>query len=1082
MDKNKIFTVANAHLDTVWRWDLKKTIEEYLPDTLEKNFYLFKKYPDYKFNFEGAYRYELIEEYYPSYFNELKHYIDEGKWNVCGSSYESNDVNIPSPESIIRNFLYGNEYFKTKFGKKSTDVFLPDCFGFGYALPTIANHCNLKGFTTQKLTWGCAYPIPFDIGVWKGIDSSSIYACLNAQSYRYKFNDDVRGDINIINKISDNANKNNLPWTLSLYGDGDFGGAPDEESVYNVCKSSNIKNDHTEVLISSADDIYNSLDKLDNNIKNRLSIWNNELVMTNHGVGAYTSRGMSKRLNSKNEIMADICEKGCVLANCLCNNKYPHKIIDSAWKRIIKHQFHDDITGTSSMEVYNDSWNDYYVSINQFKNEYESSVHEIAKKLNTSWIKECGIIVNNPTTFESTQAVKAHIKLKHNTKFIKIFDVKGNEIPCQIVDKNGKEFDIIFLATVSGNGYKVYDARCSDKPCNLKSDLHITEHSLENKNYKVLLNKNGDIASIIDKNLKVQLLSSPIKLALLHNIGALDYPSWELRKDDLDKSPYGYANSPTFKIIDNGPARISIEVERQLGNYSIVKQIISLDSQSEYVNIYNYVDWNERRSLLKAQFPFTCRNKLASYDLGVGFIKRPNNSIDLYEVPAQKWADISDDFNQYGVSILSDCKYGWDKPNDNTLRLSCIHTPTGAYSNDARQDLQDIGRNIFSFAIYSHKSNNLANTQIVSETFNKPMLAFQTNCKNETKLDDLSLVKINNKNIIIKAIKKSQDDKTIIVRLNEISGEEQKNIQISFLNKIKKASEVYGNEEYKSNVDILNGNITFDIKPFEIKSFAIELESNNNDIDELYKTLDLEYNTNGITNDESKVNVILQGSGCSLPQELLDREIKVANIPFKIENKNLSKNMVVMRDQTIKLPEGSKKLYMIAASTLGNRKIAVKCDNIEKSFTIDDMKEPYGSWDMVGLNQTAYLKNSNVAMVFTHTHHPSGNLTNEKAYFYLYELDVRNCNSITLPSENRAIIMAMTISFDANETKLVTNINDDIDTKYEFKKLPPIDKIVDKAKFATIKAGEVQKALKKDKFNINKKSNILKNIIKSIHK
>ena len=137
---------------------------------------LVKKLPEYVFNFEGAYRYELMEEYYPEQFEKLKEYVAKGNWYPCGAGWENGDVNVPSPEALFRNFLLGNEYFNKKFGIRSRDVFLPDCFGFGYALPSIARHANLYGFTTQKLSWGSAYGQPFDIGKWYGPDGKYIIA------------------------------------------------------------------------------------------------------------------------------------------------------------------------------------------------------------------------------------------------------------------------------------------------------------------------------------------------------------------------------------------------------------------------------------------------------------------------------------------------------------------------------------------------------------------------------------------------------------------------------------------------------------------------------------------------------------------------------------------------------------------------------------------------------------------------------------------------------------------------------------------------------------------------------------------
>lgn len=162
-----LHVVATAHLDTQWRWTIQTTIDEYIKNTLHDNFRLFERYPDYRFSFEGAFRYELMKEYYPTDFERVRGYVGTGQWNVTGSSYDAGDVNIPSPESLFRHILYGNGFFKREFGKSSVDIYLPDCFGFGYALPTIERHAGLKAFSTQKLTWGSFVGVPFDIGMWK---------------------------------------------------------------------------------------------------------------------------------------------------------------------------------------------------------------------------------------------------------------------------------------------------------------------------------------------------------------------------------------------------------------------------------------------------------------------------------------------------------------------------------------------------------------------------------------------------------------------------------------------------------------------------------------------------------------------------------------------------------------------------------------------------------------------------------------------------------------------------------------------------------------------------------------------------
>lgn len=1084
MEKKKVYAVATSHLDTVWRWNLATTIKEYLPDTLEKNFDLADKYPHYKFNFEGAFRYQLAEEYYPKHFEYLKGLIEKGSWNVAGSSYENGDVNIPSPEALFRNIIYGNGYFKEKFGKESCDIFLPDCFGFGYALPSIMKHAGLKGFTTQKLSWGSAYGVPFDLGLWQGVDGSKVYACLNAQSYRYKFSGDIRGDISVINKITQNAFESGIPQTLHLYGTGDWGGAPTEESVQAIEESveKNAGSDF-EVVSATSDEIFRDLDKLPKSETARLKTWNNELLMTSHGAGAYTSRAMNKRLNAQNENIADIAEKMCIAAEANGVYKYPKENLNRAWKRVIQHQFHDDITGTGNMDIYIDGQSDYYASLSDFETELDGAAGAMANELNTSFVTECGVAVYNPSPFRRKNAVSAHIKLVHNSTFVKVLDATGKEVPSQIIKKSGKEFDIVFIADVNAMGYAVYDVVPANKACKIKTDLAVSLHTLENEKYRVIFNKNGDLATVIDKKNNINVLDAPIKMAGLSDIGDLPYPAWEMRKKDLDKEPEFFANSPEFEIIEAGPARIAIKVSREL-DHSFIDQIIYLESGGEFIRVENTVDWRNRRTMLKAVFPFSCYNKTASYDLGLGVIKRENNSEKLYEVPAQKWADITAGSGKYGVSVFSDCKYGWDKPSSNTLRLTCLHTPTGAFTKQARQDLLDIGRNNFAFGIFSHEGGFANGTQRQSEIFQKPLIAYQTSSRREGSLESgYSFLKINNENAILRCCKLAEDGDGIIVRINEGSGEALKNVELTFAARILEASECLANEQAIKKADSKSKKLKFDLAPYGIKTFRIKLETPDKKGRENFKKLDLKYNSKGFTKNESMRNVILQGSGCSLPAELCPQGFTAGGVSFKMPDTQASSDVMVARGQTIDLPKSMTKLYIAAASTLGDRDATFYLDGREKQIKIAAMTEHYGNWDMAGLNIKAAHKNAPIAFEFTHTHHPEGDIPNGKAYFYLYELDIRNAKTLTLPEDNRIIILAMTAVKKFSNTKRATRLIDEIPTEdYSFGDIPPIDKIIDKAEFITIRAGKIKDQQNGGKGKGFKRDNIITNIIRSYTK
>src|SRR6266700_210341 len=191
-----LYVVGYAHLDTEWRWEYPQVINQYIRSTMEDNFRLFEKYPHYIFNFSGSNRYRFMKEYFPEDYERVKKYVKEGRWFPAGSSVEEGDVNAPSAEAIIRQILYGNEWFRKELGKTSAEYMLPDCFGFPSSLPTILAHSGVKGFSTQKHTWGSSAPgggpesrektpegTPFNVGVWVGPDGESVIAGVNPGSY-----------------------------------------------------------------------------------------------------------------------------------------------------------------------------------------------------------------------------------------------------------------------------------------------------------------------------------------------------------------------------------------------------------------------------------------------------------------------------------------------------------------------------------------------------------------------------------------------------------------------------------------------------------------------------------------------------------------------------------------------------------------------------------------------------------------------------------------------------------------------------------------------------------------------------------
>src|ERR1044071_1351390 len=225
-----LYVVAYAHLDTQWRWEYPRVINEYIPKTMHDNFALFEKYPHYVFNFSGANRYRMMKEYWPADYARVKQYVAAGRWFPAGSSMEESDVNSASAESIFRQILYGNQLFRREFGKTSAEYMLPDCFGFPASLPSILAHAGIKGFSTQKLTWNSANGIPFNVGWWQGPDGNGVIAALNPGSYGGQIRDDI-SRISWPERVQRNGRASGLFTDYHYYGTGDTGGSPREDSV-----------------------------------------------------------------------------------------------------------------------------------------------------------------------------------------------------------------------------------------------------------------------------------------------------------------------------------------------------------------------------------------------------------------------------------------------------------------------------------------------------------------------------------------------------------------------------------------------------------------------------------------------------------------------------------------------------------------------------------------------------------------------------------------------------------------------------------------------------------------------------------
>ncbi|MCL2494135.1 MAG: hypothetical protein FWE98_00580 [Oscillospiraceae bacterium] len=1000
----KIFTIATAHLDTSWLWTLETTIKYLIPNTMHRNFKLFEAFPDYKFNFEGAYRYELMEEYYPEDFQRVKEYIAQGKWIPTGTSYENGDVNTPSPEALFRSILLGSEYFEKNFGVRCVDIFLPDCFGFGYALPAIMAHSGLYGFTTCKLTWGSAAGRPFDIGRWTGAGGHTVFASIKTGPYAAspgKF----RGDESLQSKLKENIEKHAMPFTCRMYGTGDMGGSPSRYSVRHVSRElqANASNE-IQVLSSRARDVFDAiLNELTPAQIAALPTHEGEFLLTDHGAGSYTSRATGHRWNRRCEQLADAAERALAAADWLGLAEYPGERLTEAWKRVLAHHFHDDLTGTSFQVCYKRNWNDYMLSLNQFAEEYAYANRALSSQIDTSFAAGIPVIVNNTLQYARSEAVS--VKLPFEAQSVSVFDSRGVEILAQICDGT-----VTFLAELPGLSWRAYDIQPAQSQ--QTNTLKITERSLENEHLIVTLDDNGDIASIFDKKNSREALSAPVRMAALPD-SSPDWPAWELRYGDVMSDKKRYPSQAKFAIAENGPARAVLEITRYLGK-SKFTQRVSLYAGAAYVRCEDEVDWRETASLLKAEFPLAVSNENAAYDIGLGVRERPTNTEKLYEVPLQNWMDISAPNASYGVSILNDSRCGADKPAASTLRLTLIHTPAKPYRWESSQHLMDQGLNRFAFGIYPHCEGWQNGTQAVAAAFNQPMQAFVTESHPGALGSEYSFGALSDHSVILRAIKKAENSNNLVARFNEGSGKPAKSVRFTLGEGIENAIETLADERSLRGAHVEDGALVFDMKSFEVKTFALTLKKTQPPAEQpRQEAIPLPHNMIAIT-PNGHWN---WSDSYTIPMELYPDKITSGGIRFITQKEGM--NAMACQGQEITLPEGAKRAHLLMCSLDEDRSADFMVGERVLNITVQEAFEAIGAWDMIGLGETGRVKPAALAWNATHTHgkgvHPhskNGDIWAKQFYLIKYSIDLNGAASITMPMDGSLAVFAMTADFD----------------------------------------------------------------------
>jgi alpha-mannosidase len=768
----KAFAVGHAHLDLAYLWTINESIRK-TARTFANQVDLLKKCPDYIFGASQPLLYSFVKKYYPKLYSEIKNFVAEVRWELQGGMWVEADTNIPAPESLIRQFLLGKNFFKDEFGQEVKNLWLPDVFGYSAVLPQIIKKCGCNIFMTQKISWNETNPFPYNSFIWKGIDGSEVithfppennYASMLTPSTLIKAQE----------RFQEN---DRLDSFLSLYGVGDGGGGPVEEHVASGRMLKNFPG-IPKVIFSRADTFFKELARQ----REILPAWHDELYLEKHR-GTLTSQAILKKENRELEYLLPQIE--ILYSN---TEKYPASELCRLWKLLLQNQFHDILPGSCIPAVRNDALRDY----TEIKEGIKALKNDYAQKYLTPDSES--IVVYNTASLPW----RGFVKLPENWN-------SCSEFPC----RNSPDGTIEAYITVPpGSSLTIHRSNTIVSILPVEGD----KLCLENEFISYKFADNGTLVSIYDKQSKRSILQPDSKANLfsLYVDEPFMYDAWDIDADYMSTKPV-HPEIISCNRVNNDAIGRQLLFKLKIGNSTIVQRI-SLTNDSKKLDFITSVDWNEEHRMLRVSFPLNIRADYASYDLGAGFIRRtmyPANSWEKakFEVAAHRYADISN--AQYGVALLNNCKYGHRICNS-VIDLNLLRSPK--YPDDSC----DIGHHEFTYSLLPHEGS-LETSSVIQEATQlniSPIIFY------EYKGKIIPPCKIESPDsVVLKTIKKAERDNSLIIRLAEEKGIFAK--LILKLTEDAEISECNMIEDDNGHVLSTASSIQLEFAPFEIKTLRI---------------------------------------------------------------------------------------------------------------------------------------------------------------------------------------------------------------------------------------------------------------------
>jgi alpha-mannosidase len=811
---------GHAHIDVAWLWTLGQTRRK-AGRTFHTVEHLMDQFPEYHFTQSQPQLYDYVRQDYPELFEKIKQRVAEGRWEAIGGMWVEADCNLTGPESLARQFLLGRSFFTKHFGPKAESpvLWLPDVFGYAWALPQLIKQAGLEYFFTIKIGWSQYNRLPFDSFWWQGLDGTRILTHFSTTPHAPSpLHTSTMSTYNSMATPEElmgtwtNAQQKDLgrgrltPPFLMAFGHGDGGGGPTREMQETIREMREFPG-LPRIRQRSVKEFFQELDTTAGDI---LPTWNGELYLEYHR-GTYTTQSRNKRANRQSEFRLHDAEALASFALLLDPGyRYPAKELRRAWELVCLNQFHDIIPGSSITDVYTESQQQYAEICHIATKARDQALQAIATH------SKGDVLVVNPTSFARNEPAFWIGRLPINMMLVN--GQTGKPVYTQAT-ATGTWISTGTINQFSVNPFKLI-AGSTPKPV---TDLVATTDVLENAYIRIELNPSGDITRIYDKQAQREVL--PLG-AIANQFEAFeDRPmNWDAWDIDIfyDDKMWTADPATSIRLVEAGPLHATLEIKRRILHSSYVQRI-SLSYNSPRLDIETKINWTERHILLKVAFPVDILAPQATYEIQWGNVQRPthrNTSWDWarFETCAHKWVDLSE--GGYGVSLLNDCKYGHDI-HDNVMRLSLLRSPT--YPDPTA----DQGEQTFTYSLLPHDGNWDERTIGAAYALNDPLIVHTvekqrsfTAGTSKSAEQAISLINVANPNIVIETIKRAEDGNGIIVRLYE-SQRNRGPVTLTTGFPVREAWHTNLLEENDVALAVTGREVTFDVRPYEIVTLRL---------------------------------------------------------------------------------------------------------------------------------------------------------------------------------------------------------------------------------------------------------------------